>query len=48
MKVMGINAGMHNGNGDIAVKAALKVLQDKGAEVKMINLFDYDILPCTG
>jgi multimeric flavodoxin WrbA len=48
MKVMGINAGMHNGNGDIAIKAALKVLQDKGAEVKMINLFDYDILPCTG
>ena len=47
-KVMGICAGRHDGNGEIAVKAALKVLQDKGAEVEMINLFDYNILPCTG
>ncbi len=47
-KVMGICAGRKNGNGEIAVKAALKVLQDKGAEVEMINLFDYNILPCTG
>ncbi|MDI9589690.1 MAG: flavodoxin family protein [Acidobacteriota bacterium] len=47
-KVMGINAGMHNGNGEIALKAALKVLEERGAEVKLINLFDYDILPCTG
>jgi len=47
-KVMGINAGRHNGNGDIALKAALKVLQDKGAEVEMINLYDYNILPCDG
>ncbi|MEE1044500.1 MAG: flavodoxin family protein [Olegusella sp.] len=47
-KVMGICAGRKDGNGEIAVKAALKVLQDKGAEVEMINLFDYNILPCTG
>ena len=47
-KVMGICAGMHDGNGEIALKAALKVLQDKGAEVELVNLFDYDILPCTG
>ncbi|KXB63411.1 flavodoxin family protein [Olsenella sp. DNF00959] len=47
-KVMGVCAGRKNGNGEIAVKAALKVLQEKGAEVEMINLFDYDILPCSG
>lgn len=47
-KVMGICAGMHGGNGEIALKAALEVLRDKGAECELINLFDYDILPCTG
>ena len=47
-KVMGICAGMHDGNGEIALKAALKVLEGKGAEVELVNLFDYDILPCTG
>lgn len=47
-KVMGICAGMHSGNGEIALKAALEVLRDKGAECELINLFDYNILPCTG
>ena len=47
-KVMGICAGMHNGNGEIALKAALARLQEKGAEVELVNLFDYNILPCTG
>ena len=47
-KVMGICAGMHGGNSEIALKAALEVLRDKGADCELINLFDYDILPCTG
>lgn len=47
-KVMGICAGMHNGNGEIALKAALARLQEKGADVELVNLFDYNILPCTG
>ncbi len=48
MKVLGISAGRHNGNSDIAVKEALLACQEKGAEVIFINLFDYNILPCTG
>ena len=48
MKVLGISAGRHNGNSDIAVKEALLACQEKGAEVVFINLFDYNILPCTG
>lgn len=48
MKVLGISAGRHNGNSDIAVKEALLACQEKGAEVFFINLFDYNILPCTG
>lgn len=47
-KVMGICAGMHGGNSEIALKAALEVLRDKGAECELVNLFDYNILPCTG
>ena len=41
MKVLGISAGRHNGNSDIAVKEALLACQEKGAEVIFINLFDY-------
>ena len=48
MKVLGISAGRHNGNTDIAVKEALLACQEAGAEVIFINLFDYNILPCTG
>ena len=48
MKVLGISAGRHNGNSDIAVKEALLAAQAKGAECIFINLFDYNILPCTG
>ena len=40
MKVLGISAGRHNGNSDIAVKEALLACQEKGAEVVFINLFD--------
>lgn len=48
MKVMGIVAGRHNGNSEILVKEALLACQEAGAEVTLINLFDYNILPCTG
>ena len=48
MKVLGIGAGRHNGNSEIAVKEALLACQEAGAEVIYINLFDYNILPCTG
>lgn len=48
MKVMGIVAGRHNGNSEILVKEALLACQEKGAEVTLVNLFDYNILPCTG
>lgn len=48
MKVMGIVAGRHNGNSEIAVKEALLACQEAGAECTLINLFDYNILPCTG
>ena len=48
MKILGISAGRHNGNTDIAVKEALLKCQEMGAECIFINLFDYNILPCTG
>ena len=48
MKVMGIVAGRHGGNSEILVKEALLACQEAGAEVTLINLFDYNILPCTG
>lgn len=48
MKVMGIVAGRHNGNSEILVKEALSVCKEQGAECTLINLFDYNILPCTG
>ena len=48
MKVMGIVAGLHGGNSEILVKEALLACQEAGAEVTLVNLFDYTILPCTG
>ena len=48
MKVMGIVAGRHNGNSEILVKEALLACQEAGAEITLVNLFDYNILPCTG
>ncbi|MCF0142977.1 MAG: flavodoxin family protein [Parasporobacterium sp.] len=48
MKILGISAGRHGGNSDIAVKLALQAAQEKGAECIFINLFDYNILHCTG
>ncbi len=43
MKVMGIVTGRHNGNSEILVKEALLACQEEGAEVELINLFDYNI-----
>ena len=48
MKVMGIVAGRHNGNSEILVKQALTAVKDAGAEAILINLFDYNIKPCSG
>lgn len=48
MKVLGIVAGRHGGNSEILVKEALLACQEAGAEVKMINLFDYHIEHCIG
>ena len=48
MKILGIVAGRHGGNSEILVKEALLAAQAKGAECKMINLFDYHIEHCTG
>lgn len=47
-KVMGITAGRKNSNSEILLKEALMACEEKGAEVTMINLKDYTILPCTG
>lgn len=46
--VMGITAGRRNGNSEILLKQALLACRDSGAEVRMINLHDYNILDCTG
>ena len=48
MKILGIVAGRHGGNSEILVKEALAAAQEKGAECKLINLFDYHIEHCTG
>ncbi|MGL5190181.1 MAG: flavodoxin family protein [Cetobacterium sp.] len=48
MKVLGITAGRKNSNSEILLKEALLACQNEGAEVKMINLKDYNIQDCTG
>ena len=48
MKVLGICAGRHGGNSETLLKEALLACQEGGAEVKMINLFDYHIEHCIG
>lgn len=47
-KVMAVCAGRHGGNGEILAKEALSAVQEAGGEVELVNLFDYNILPCTG
>jgi len=48
MKILAVTAGRKNGNGEILTKAALMRAEELGAEVKMINLHDYNITPCSG
>lgn len=47
-KVMGVTAGRYNGNSEILLKQSLLACQEMGAEVRMINLFDFNILDCSG
>ena len=47
-KVMAVCAGRHGGNGEALAKEALCAVREAGGEVELINLFDYNILPCTG
>lgn len=48
MKILAVLAGRKNGNGEILAKEALMRAEELGAEVKMINLHDYKINPCSG
>ncbi|MEN8905685.1 MAG: flavodoxin family protein [Clostridiales bacterium] len=48
MKILGVTAGRKNSNSEILLKEALLECQSQGAEVKMINLKDYNIIDCTG
>lgn len=48
MKVLGITAGRHGGNSEIMLKTALQELQRSGAEITMVNLYDYEIKSCLG
>lgn len=47
-KVIGLVAGRHNGNSEILVKEALMACEEAGMECSLINLFDYNIIPCSG
>lgn len=47
-QIMGITAGRKNSNSEILLKEALLRCQQKGADVRMINLRDYHIEDCTG
>ena len=47
-KIIGLVAGRHNGNSEILVKEALMACEEAGMDCRLINLFDYDIQPCTG
>ncbi len=48
VKIMGITAGRKNSNSEFLLKEALMACEEMGAEVRMINLRDYNILDCTG
>ena len=47
-QVMGITAGRKDSNCEILLKEALLACQEMGAEVRMINLKDYELLDCNG
>ena len=49
MKLLGISCGRDMGNSEILLKHALKAAEETGkAEVELIRLHDYNILPCDG
>ncbi|MDO4735126.1 MAG: flavodoxin family protein [Lachnospiraceae bacterium] len=47
-RVVGLVAGRHNGNSEILVKEALMACEEAGLDCILINLFDYNIIPCSG
>jgi multimeric flavodoxin WrbA len=49
MKILGLNGSERKlGNTEILVKEALMGAEEEGAEVEMLRLTDYKILPCDG
>ncbi len=47
-KVMGVCAGRTDSNSEILLKEALMACEEAGAEVRMINLKDFEVMDCTG
>ena len=45
-QVMGVTAGRKDSNCEILLKEALLACREQGAEVRMINLKDYELLDC--
>lgn len=43
LKIMGVTAGRKSGNSEILLKQALMACKDLGAEVRMINLHDFNL-----
>ena len=48
IKVMGVCAGRKDSNSEILLKEALMACEEEGAEVRMINLRDFNVVDCTG
>jgi len=48
MRILAVLAGRRGGNGEILAKEALMRAEELGAEVKLLNLHNYQIRPCTG
>jgi len=48
MKILAVTSGRKNGNGEILAKEALMRAEELGAQVKLINLHDYNITHCSG
>lgn len=48
VQVMGVTAGRKDSNCEILLKEALLACREQGAEVRMINLKDYELLDCNG
>jgi len=49
MKILGLNGSERKlGNTEILVKEALMGAEEEGAQVEMLRLTDYKILPCDG